>query len=386
MLDIMAMDSISFYTAVGGSLVAAATVTYYYVQSMKDEPPRLFHTGGPLVQYVLQRVKRLTETFSPLLLARSGHLQTCLPSILGREIVEFQRQLLPLDDGGTIALDWGIPGSDKLRNDSPVLLALPGLTSDCKSMAFLCQYAGNNGFRTVVFNKRGLGNSPLTTPRFLGFGDPTDLREVVKYIRRCYPESHIVAVGNSAGSGLLAAYVGEYGEKADLAASIFISPGYYGEKLIRGLVPQPYDFILLRGLKRVIQEHSDILDKVLDIPAVMNAKTMEEFEVLVYCRMFGYKTLHDYWVDNEPLRTIRNTAVPVLCINSEDDPICVKECIPFEIFATQPDSILVYTKLGGHCGFFETLKLQSWADKLALEYSLAVIEYLNMNKQECQEQ
>ena len=79
------------------------------------------------------------------------------------------------------------------------------------------------------------------------------------------------------------------------------------------------------------------------------------------------------------MRDVDDISTPVLCINSLDDPICTKDNIPHELFEFYPNFMLVTTENGGHCGFLEgnLNKLQSWADKTAIDYLTSVIEFMN---------
>ena len=119
--------------------------------------------------------------------------------------------------------------------------------------------------RPVFFNKRGHGNSVLTTPKLQSFGDVSDFRVCVLYIHKLFPDAKMVAIGHSAGknyyncqlvdfkstkkenniyqnsffiiffsgSGLLACYLGTYKDDSLISAACCVSPGYDGLKLFR---------------------------------------------------------------------------------------------------------------------------------------------------------
>ena len=53
--------------------------------------------------------------------------------------------------------------------------------------------------RPVFFNKRGHGDSILTTPKLQSFGDTSDLRHSILHIHNKYPNASIIAIGHSAG-------------------------------------------------------------------------------------------------------------------------------------------------------------------------------------------
>lgn len=78
------------------------------------------------------------------------------------------REILTLEDGGQVGLDWLHPnGSEEEEDDDPtkpIVVILPGLTgsstaSYIKGFVLAAQEAN---FRVVVFNNRGIGGISLT--------------------------------------------------------------------------------------------------------------------------------------------------------------------------------------------------------------------------------
>lgn len=92
-------------------------------------------------------------------------------------------------------------------------------------MKSFCVDAGDQGYRAVVFNKRGHGGCALETPRLQQFGDVSDLDLAIQHIHGMYPNAMKVGVGFSAGSGLLVSYLGETGKNSLLKAAVAVSPG-----------------------------------------------------------------------------------------------------------------------------------------------------------------
>lgn len=370
-----------FVITVIGTMVLTAFVYLKSLLKPRDYLPKLFYKESALTKHLLKRCRGLTRPFRPPLWAQNAHVQTFMAAFLPGPRVEFDREYLQMKDRGVVALDWVILENHKSnpKKTNPVLIVLPGMTGDAVSMAGLCYDGAKKGYRVVVFNKRGHGGSVLTTPMLQSFGDPTDLRQVVKYIRGRYPKAKLTAAGISAGSGLLVSYLGEFGSSSYLSAAVCISPGYDAWELFTKDVFAFYDFCLLFSLKRLLGTHSSALSKVVDIPAAMQSKTLCEFDKLVYCKLYGYNSLQEYWEKNNPMRDVDDIAVPVLCINSLDDPICVKGNIPFDLFKYYPNFFLVATEKGGHCGFLEGTPPKPWANKLALEYLSAVLEFFTIH-------
>ena len=85
-------------------------------------------------------------------------------------------------------------------------------------------------------------------------------------------------------------------------------------------------------------------------------------------------SVEEYWERNNPIRDVDEIAVPVLCINSLDDPFYAGSTIPYDLFRCYPNFLKVATEKGGQCGFLERFPLKSWADCLCLDYLEAVFE------------
>lgn len=119
---------------------------------------------------------------------KSKHAQTILGTLLrNRPGIVYRREIVPLEDGGAVALDWdtGVTRRGDVRflpNDPlaplpsaaspssstrPILILFPGLTGGSRSK-YLCQLVqlarAEMGFQVVVFNFRGI-NHPMLTPR-----------------------------------------------------------------------------------------------------------------------------------------------------------------------------------------------------------------------------
>ena len=360
------------------SVIALLAVAVYLKKLLykAGTVPILVYKDSDLVQYVIEKCPLLNKPLDIPIYARNTHLQTILPSLLPVPQFQYDRKYLDLQDGGKLALDWGRLPSAPLDDSSPVLVVLPGLTGGPEGFNHLCLTAMRRGFRCVVFNKRGHGKSELSTPKLQSFGDPTDLREVVTHIRQTYPNSQVVAFGSSAGSGLLASYLGEYSSSCDLTAGVCVSAGYNAERLFNGGILKIYEWVLLWSLKRLVKQHTLTLSKTVDINSAFKANRLIEFEDRLYRSMYGFEDMSQYWKHNCPMRNIYNVAVPCLCINSYDDPVCQKEAIPHEIFRNHPNVILAATENGGHCGFLHGPKLEPWANKVALDFLTAVLEYV----------
>ncbi len=72
---------------------------------------------------------------------------------------------------------------------------------------------------------------------------------------------------------------------------------------------------------------------------------------------------------------LKDVRIPLLCINSRDDPILHHSTIPFDEAKSNENIILLVTKTGGHVGWFEGfLNPKRWYIKPTLEFINAVSE------------
>ena len=76
----------------------------------------------------------------------------------------FTRQEVQLADGESVYLDWWPANHDILPASTPVIIMVPGLTSDSRAhcVNIFTEYAWRDyGFRTCVFIRRGYGLVPF---------------------------------------------------------------------------------------------------------------------------------------------------------------------------------------------------------------------------------
>ena len=190
-------------------------------------PPRLDFYPSAFNRAVVDRLDQLRQAYRPTPWLYNTHLQL-LWLLLQEAVVPplryERRDLLTMRDGGTTALDW--LGLDAAPN-APTLVLLHTVTGDAQSMrGIAADLRKATGWRVVLCTRRGHGGLPLTAPRVNTMGCTDDLREQLQKISEELPESPLVAVGTSAGSGLLVRYLGEEGSRSLIRAGVAYCPGY----------------------------------------------------------------------------------------------------------------------------------------------------------------
>ncbi|XP_043910297.1 protein ABHD15-like [Protopterus annectens] len=334
--------------------------------SLTHSDTRLICKQSALASYLLEHCVTFTDFSKPgfWLWRIFPSLQTLLNMICPLENkVRFIRDHLQLADEGLIALDWVVgPGSHKRRrtasnSSSPVLLIIPNSFGKITwNVLKLSELALLHGYHPVIFSRRGHNGCPLNTLKLQRFGDPSDLREAIKYIRFRYPVARLFAVSESTGSGLLLSYLGECGSSSYVTAAACISPVFRCQEWFDVGLPWLYHWILLVYQKVCLSRYATVLGEVLNMNAVLGCRSLKELEEALFCNTKKNAMSWDsYWEWNDPLRDVDEVAVPVLCICSQDDPIRSnpETTVPFELFETNPHFFLLLSKHGGHCGFFQ---------------------------------
>uniref|UniRef100_A0A8C8S936 Protein ABHD15 n=1 Tax=Pelusios castaneus TaxID=367368 RepID=A0A8C8S936_9SAUR len=340
-----------------------------------------------LARCLLRSLRRFTALPGGRWLWRNWpHLQTtfqllCPPACQP----EVARELLQLDDGGLVALDWVVGprrtskrrATSAIRN-APVLLAIPHASGKVtRGVLHLCLLALEEGYNPVIFNRRGHNGSPLTSLKLQAFGDPADLKEAVTYIRTRHPGSSLCAVSEGSGSGLLLSYLGECGSSSYLTAAACISPVLRCQEWLEAGGPWLYEWSLLLHQKQGLSRYATALAEVVETERLFQSKSLRELEEVLFCQTRSRPTTWDaYWDRNDPLRDVDEAAVPVLCICSADDPVRgpPASTLPMELFHSSPYFFLLLTPQGGHCGFLKE-DWCSWSHEVTLEYFRAIAEF-----------
>ncbi|KAJ1932358.1 hypothetical protein FBU59_006396, partial [Linderina macrospora] len=132
--------------------------------------------------------------------------------------IEYERELLTMQDGGTISLDW-YPGKNPLAGDEkrPVVIMLCGAGGSSQEyfIRTLAKSLAHSTlkFRVAVFNHRGTSMTPLTSPRPYDMGFTGDIREAVNTLRkRTDSDAKLFGIGFSMGANIMTKYVGEEGD------------------------------------------------------------------------------------------------------------------------------------------------------------------------------
>ncbi|KAI9742040.1 MAG: hypothetical protein M1834_000430 [Cirrosporium novae-zelandiae] len=319
----------------------------------------------------------------------NGHFQTAMTVIKNQDIpIYYKRKIFEAENSayaGTFAVDFVVDPNDEVDqtlpsrttyfessaseeigslDSKPMLILLHGLSGGSHELYLRHVIAPlvtkEGGWEACVVNSRGCAMSKITTGVLYNARSTWDVRQTVKWLKKKFPNRPLFGIGFSLGANILANYLGEEGSECLLKAAVVCSNPWNLE--VSALALQQswlglsvYSKVMAGNMKRLFQQHVDQISKNprIDVDRVMSVKYLHEFDRALQGPTWGYPTEGAYYRDSSSVDPLLAIRIPLLSINAEDDPIAVKEAIPFEEFRQNPYTILCTTSLGGHLSWFE---------------------------------
>ncbi|CAH0041273.1 unnamed protein product [Clonostachys rhizophaga] len=212
------------------------------------------------------------------------------------------------------------------------------------------------GWEACVINSRGCAKSELTS-RFLYNGRATwDIRQATReMVEGEVPEQASICSGVLSGRK----HAHKQGENCLLSGAVVCSNPYNLElsnTLLSGqcLGTNYLNMVKVDALVAYVKKHRNVLEEHLDIEAVSKVKSMEEFDRLVECAIWGYPTEAAYYRDASSSDSVLAIRIPFLAIHALDDPVAPKEAVPWQEFKQNPNTVLLTTSMGGHISWYES--------------------------------
>ncbi|KAK2659241.1 hypothetical protein Ddye_005774 [Dipteronia dyeriana] len=360
-----------------------------------------FNPTSALYDGVVSKCRVLHGRYLPTPWLSSPHIQTGFLHFFGRPpSLSYTRQLFHLSDGGIIALDWLMSSdvfggsfsmSKSISKDdtTPIVLVIPGLTSDSSSayIKHLAFKIANRGWNVVVSNHRGLGGVSVATDCFYNAGWTEDMREVINHLHLKYPMAPLFVVGTSIGANLLVKYLGEDGENTPVAGAVAICSPWdllIGDRFIcRRMLQKFYDRALAFGLVGYAQLHEPRYSCLANWEGIAKSRSIRDFDNYATCPIGKFETVDTYYRRCSSSSYVVNVSVPLLCISALDDPVCTREAIPWDECRVNKNIVLATTHRGGHLAFFEGIIANSVWWVRAVDEFLSVLHlspYMHVQK------
>ncbi|MDN5512869.1 YheT family hydrolase [Acinetobacter sp.] len=349
-----------------------------FVQDIVDqvtgaELPILYGDPQGEVRQKLDALPQLQQKYRPTPWLANTHVHLLYFDLIKKKNIQLHYdaiEQLQMPDGGVTAIAWyGL----HLPADTPTIVLMHTLTGTPESMAELVgDLHRHTGWRIALCLRRGHANLPMPVPKISMFGSTDDLREQIQYIQTRFPQSALYAVGSSAGTGLLVRYLGEEGENTPFKAAFALCPGYDTELGFKNVHPFYSRLMTKKLFDAFIHPYSEAWQQIPSLPKVLAAKDLLEFQYH-YFELAGYSSFEDYNQATNPIHVFENVKIPLMILNAEDDPVChIRNLEPYkEAIQKMPNIVVVTTKKGSHCIFYEGVKQpESWATRLIADYLL----------------
>ncbi len=339
-------------------------------QVIGAERPKLYFDRHGKLENIQQKIPLLSEKYRPTPFLSNTHAHLLYFDLIKKKTVKLEYDhfdQLEMQDGGITAISWF---GYNLPAETPTIVLMHTITGTPKSMRELVRDLNRyTGWRIALCLRRGHAGLPMPVPQMSIFGSPHDLREQIAFIQNTFPKSDLYAVGSSAGTGLLVRYLGEEGANTPFKAAFALCPGYDTENGFEYVHPF-YSKVMTKQLfKAFIYPYKETWKSIDSVQQVLMSKNLTEFQQH-YFKMAGFEDYKSYSQLTNPVYVFENIKIPLMILNAEDDPVChIKNLEPFKDTVEHLENVIVVTtKKGSHCGFYEGWRTESWSAKLMTDF------------------
>lgn len=333
----------------------------------------------------------------------SGHFHTIIGGARTHRRVTYERELLTADDTNPICIDWlKVPVASQAKG---VILLIPGLGNYGQSnyIQRFARCAVQHGYHVCLLTPRGMGSAPLTTPNITCVTFTSDIRHTLRRrLQRDMIEKEfgsplpLFAVGYSCGGSTLIKCMAEETQAHKKSNGTVYKGGFPVDAVVSMIAPNDmyvsaemlrtrmgkllYSKPIFVALCKYLRKHRKALQSAstgksaeekqkmplihTDFEAAMKLiRKPADVDTYVVAAHFGYADRFTYYKDGDALQYVEKIRdVPVLCLNTRDDPI-VGYAVTQEAWqrACNANSNAVYVEVpvGGHFGFVQS-PLQEW--------------------------
>ena len=265
---------------------------------------------------------------------------------------------------------------------TPILFFLPGMTGEITDpyVINICIEGLKNGYHVCFYQMRILNeNFGVDESGRMSFVEDIDL--CLDIIKKTYNKARIFGISGSFGANNLLYYLGEKNknfpkDKKKIDAAVSFSNPYNMEicsRLCEGtIISSLVTFLEQRNTKKI----KDSIDKCPNLTYINTQELLQcenpfLFDELFNAKLQGYKTATQYYRNISSVKNLCDIDVPVLCINSLDDPITPYQAIAYDDIKLNPNIFLIVTDKGAHMAFVSNEKLtelRQWNLKPAFEF------------------
>ena len=298
-------------------------------------------------QTCFMNVAQQYEHFSPCRWFSSPLQQTILSRMLMAPRIPRKIHLIPFKDGTKCRLD--VFGEFSNPN---VALLFPGLSGSYKS-AYATHFAKAGveaGFTVVIYTRRAHCPESIS-PTYPKHYDLSDLNDVFEWMDTSFPpDKKLFGVGVSCGANQVIKYAGETGKDCKFTKIVSVSNGFDLNKVIHhSLYGDP-------TIGHVFSSFAlEILENVIGGKSIKKTTFSQiEYEALkafTASNASAPSNMTEYYDEMSSIHSIPHVEIPLLCINSLDDPFYVLDKDFFiDLIEKNKNVSVILTTHGGHAG------------------------------------
>lgn len=257
----------------------------------------------------------------------------------------------------------------------PHVLVLHGLESNSKAgyIAATLRAIDQRGWGAVAMNFRSCGQELNRLPRSYHASETGDALLALERLRE-HARGPIFGVGFSLGAGVILNLLAELGSASPFRAAAAVSvPFDYiqcGQAIDRGTGWMAlYRIRFLRSMKRKVREKAKRFPEFFDLPRILKATTLREFDSLVTAPLHGFASVDDYYIASSSGRKLHEVGTPTLIVNSLDDPLIPVDSVPRDVSFNPALELELHTH-GGHVAFVEgtAARPHFWVEPRVVEW------------------
>ena len=365
-------------------LIMAVFLFYLYRRSKKVKP-KLICKRTEFNLNLIEWLSPLIKKYKPTFFLPTAMMQMTVSEFMPIKLSVFEKQPLPLPDGGEMVLEWFPTNFTDFDPVTPIVvfnLGVVGFTDVAYCQA-LCQIIKQRNWRMVVMNRRGFGISDLKNPIFIQKNESLDLGYILKKIKELFPRANIYLLGVSAGANYSTKYMGQVGKDTPVKAFVSVSNpfniGRISFNMKFGFKVKLLSKFIANSIKQFYKKHYNnkhflhlLKESKLDMNKLENElkhkKTCWKVDKYLTSKLGGFDSVYDYYHNIASEHLIHNIKVPTLFLNNSEDPICVKEMIPVEKIYANDNTMLLFMKRGGHIEYMSGWGMEWWGYEMAIRY------------------
>lgn len=287
----------------------------------------------------------------------NSHLQTLAPvfSIKPNNNL-YQTEKFELPDGDFLELDWIKRGHHKL------MILCHGLEGNSRShyVQQMALHFSKTGWDILALNLRGCGKEINRLPILYHGGSTKDVATIVEKYAHYY--NSLVLVGFSLGANILLNFIARHATPPNLlAAAAFSVPCdlYQSEQLIDKFFNRLYAQKFVTKLKNKVRKLEIQHPGIADINSLINVKSIQKFTAEFASPLCNFGTVEDYYSTGNCLNSLKDTNIPTLVVNAQNDMFLSKSSYPVSIAEKSNYVYLDMPKHGGHAAFPISFR-ESW--------------------------